>query len=78
MPGKKLPILEVEDLVITNDGRGLIFHDDGTNAHRGSWGGPSIKYSGTADGWIKSAIVSGNKYGPTGAAVYIPFYLTRP
>lgn len=76
MPGSKIPVLEVERLGLTDDGRGLIFYNDGTNVYKGSWGGKtSGKFSGSADAWVKVHFISGSTYGPTGASLYIPGWL---
>ncbi|MBE3094895.1 MAG: hypothetical protein IMZ52_07665 [Actinobacteria bacterium] len=78
MVGSKIPVLEVERLGITDDGRGVIFYEDGKNAHINTINHSIIKYSGSADGWLKFGFVSGSTYGATGATAYVPFYRTKP
>jgi hypothetical protein len=78
MVGANIPVLEIEKFKLSKDGRGFILYEDGINAHINSISHSIIKYSGTADGWAKFHLVSGSTYGPTGAAVYFPFYRTKP
>lgn len=78
MPGAKIPVLEIERLGLTDDGRGFIVYDDGTNFHKGDWnfGGGSAP-SGIANAWFKIHFVSSSTYGPTGMAYYIPCFSTN-
>lgn len=49
MPGKKLDVVQTEDVLITDDGRGLKFYNDGTNVLIArAWDGPYYQ-SGTQD-----------------------------
>lgn len=78
MTGAKIPILEIEKLSITDDGRGFYFYDDGTNFRRGSCklstsGAPS----GGSNAWLKIHMVSSSTYGATGSTYYIPCYEKR-
>lgn len=88
MPGKKISELEIERLLITDDGRGLIVYDDATNfktAATSPWGGGVVSSSVLLDtrtllptassmGWLKIHYISGSTYGATGAACYIPVF----
>ena len=86
MVGSKIPVLEIERLGITEDGRGFVLYNDATNMviQSGSpWTGISSnvvgarkKFFPTASsmGWLKIHYVSGSTYGPTGATCYIPVY----
>jgi len=84
MPGSKIPVLEIENLTITKDGRGIVLYDDGDNVNLGeSWTGISSNAAGStkyffpalsSSGWVGVHIVSGSTYGPTGATYYIPLY----
>lgn len=78
MVGAKIPVLEIEKFKLSEDGRGIIIYNDGTNVNIHSISHSVIKFSGTADGWLKFHYVSGSTYGPTGASAYIPFYTTEP
>ena len=74
--GSKIPVLESERFIISDDGRGLIFYNDGTNVYKASWDGKTAgKFSGSADAWMKVHFISGSSFGPTGAALYIPCWL---
>ena len=84
MPGAKIPVLEIENLFLSDDGRGLIVYNDGTNFYKGRvWTGIppsslSTKAKGFAaassSGWLKVHMISSSTYGPTGATYYIPIY----
>lgn len=86
MPGAKIPVLEIERLVLTDDGRGLIAYDDGTNflyASTSPWTGISSQVDGASRkflpaasslAWLKVHYISGTTYGATGATGYIPVY----
>jgi hypothetical protein len=84
MVGAKIPVLEVEDYLVTKDGRGIILHNDGKNVLLGrNWTGipPSSNSPKTkcfpaisSSGWVGISIISGSTYGPTGATYYIPIY----
>lgn len=84
MPGAKIPVLEIENLMITDNGRGLLIYDDGTNVHLGSdWTGISSNTAGaskeffpaaSSSGYIGINIISGSTYGPTGQLFYIPIF----
>jgi hypothetical protein len=72
MPGKKLPVLEVGDLLITNDGNGIIFYNDGTNAQVGAWETLYTPSNQNAAGWFKMRYMSGST--STLTTGYVPFY----
>jgi hypothetical protein len=86
MPGAKIPVLEIERLGLTEDGRGIVLYNDGINfvvQSASPWTG--ISSNGTASskkffpsvssmGWLKVHYVSSSTYGPTGATAYIPIY----
>ena len=90
MPGAKIPVLEIEKLKITQDGRGLIFYNDATNLviqSASPWTSSAYPYSSTSAksdrslfpvassmGWLKCHYVSGSTYGATGATCYIPVF----
>lgn len=90
MPGAKIPVLEIEKLKIKEDGRGLIFYNDGTNLNISAtspWTCSAYPHSSTSTlsvrscfpvassmGWLKCHYISGTTYGPTGATVYIPIF----
>ena len=86
MVGAKIPVLEVEKLKITNDGRGIIVYDDGTNfwfSTSSPWTGISSNTVGSGKkffpvassaGWLRVKYISGSTYGATGATCYIPIY----
>jgi len=84
MAGAKIPVLEVEDYLVTKDGRGIILYNDGKNVLLGrNWTGipPSSASTKTecfpamsSSGWIAVSVISGSTFGPTGAAYYIPLY----
>ena len=89
MTGAKIPVLEIENLFIKEDGRGLILYNDGTNlletgaspwtgvnASGGHAVGDTKKFltTGSAIGWMKIHYISGSTYGPTGASAYIPIF----
>lgn len=86
MPGSKIPVLEIERLGLTEDGRGIVLYNDATNLLIDSaspWTGPSSTAIGATKqffpaassmGWLKLHYVSGSIYGPTGASCYIPIY----
>jgi len=87
MPGAKIPVLEIENLFMSNDGRGLIVYNDGTNFLKGRvWTGipPSsastrAKFfpAASSSGWAKVHVISGGTattYGATGQTYYIPVY----
>jgi len=84
MPGAKIPVLEIENLTITDNGRGILLYNDGTNVHLGQdWTGISSQSSeaskkffpaASSSGWVGIHLISGNTYGPTGAVYYIPLF----
>jgi len=84
MTGSKIPVLEIENLMITDNGRGILLYNDGTNVHLGqTWTGISSNVSNaitkffpaaSSSGWIGVNIISGSTYGPTGAVYYIPLF----
>jgi len=84
MPGAKIPVLEVENLLVTKNGRGLLIYNDGKNVLLGqSWTGISSNNANadkkffpaaSSSGYIGINIISGSTYGPTGAIYYIPIY----
>jgi hypothetical protein len=90
MPGSKIPVLEIEKLKVTEDGRGLVFYNDGTNLRIGTtspWTSSAYLRSGTSAltdrasfpcasslSWLKVHYVSSSTFGPTGATCYIPVF----
>ena len=84
MPGAKIPVLEIENLTITKDGRGILLYNDGDNVHIGKdWTGISSQISNStkkffpaasSSGWVGVNIISGSTFGPTGAIYYIPIF----
>ena len=84
MPGSKIPVLEIENLMITDNGRGILLYNDGTNVHLGQdWTGISSNTTGankkffpaaSSSGYVGVHIISGSTYGPTGAIYYIPLF----
>ena len=86
MPGAKIPVLEIENLFLTEDGRGLVMHNDATNfviQSASPWTGISGQCAGggkkffpaaSSMGWLKVHYVSSSTYGATGAACYIPLF----
>jgi len=84
MAGAKIPVLEVENLLVTKNGRGILVYNDGTNFHLGQdWTGISSQASNaskkffpaaSSSGYIGVHVISGSSYGPTGQLYYIPLY----
>jgi len=90
MPGSKLPVLEVERIGLTEDGRGIVMYNDATNFVIKSatpWSCTAYNQSGTSAltdraclpvasslGWLKIHYVSGSTYSATGATAYIPVF----
>ena len=90
MPGSKIPVLEVERLGLSEDGRGLVLYNDATNfvvQSASPWTCGAYMHSSTSVltdrgclpvassmGWLKIHYVSGSTYGPTGATCYIPVF----
>ena len=86
MPGSDIDEVEIENLLMTQDGRGIILYNDATNFVMQSashWTGVSGQSAGankkffpaaSSMGWLKIHYVSGSTYGATGATAYIPFY----
>jgi len=86
MPGAKIPVLEIERLGITEDGRGIVLYNDATNfviQSSSPWTGISSNSTGASKkffpaassmGWLKIHYVSSSTYGATGATCYIPVY----
>lgn len=88
--GAKIPVLEIEDLRLKEDGRGFIVHNDASNFVIQSatpWTSTAYDQSGASTrtdhiclpvasslGWLKIHYVSGSTYGPTGATCYIPVF----
>jgi len=82
MPGAKIPVLEVDNLFISNDGRGPIFYNDGTNCLIGrNWTGippssastrPKYFPAASSSGWIRVKTISGST--ATETTYYIPIY----
>jgi len=70
MPGAKIPVIEVEKLIISRDGRGLYVYSDGDTFYSGgasTWTGVSGQSSGSsvkflvapsATGWLKVSYAS--------------------
>jgi len=73
MTGSKIPILEVEKLTLTRDGRGLIVPHDGDNLYLGTFTTTFPASSATA-GWLRVRYTSGSTYGATGSTLYMPLY----
>lgn len=86
MPGAKIPVLEIENLFLKEDGRGLILYQDDTNfavKSTSPWTGISSQSVGNSRkffpaassmGWLKVHYISSTTYGPTGATAYIPLF----
>ncbi len=74
MVGAKIPVLEIEKFKLSEDGRGFIVYNDGTNCGLGTWTNAYTPSTAACLGWLKIHYVSGSTYGPTGAAAYIPLY----
>jgi hypothetical protein len=86
MVGAVIPVLEIEKLKISEDGRGIILKNDATNfviQSASPWTGISSQGAGSSKkffatpsslGWLKIHYVSGSTYGATGATCYIPLY----
>lgn len=87
MPGKDIDVAEIENLLITKAGRGVIVYSDATNClvegTTSPWtgissnvAGASRKFLPTASSmaWLKFHYVSSTTYGPTGATLYVPAY----
>ena len=86
MPGQDIDEVEIENLSITEDGRGLIFYNDATNfviQSASPWTGISSQAAGNSKtffpaassmGWLKVHYVSSSTYGPTGASCFIPVF----
>jgi len=85
MAGSKIPELEVEKLLINDDGRGFLFHESGRMTHDwygysysgGTVGGRHFLNTVSSAGWLKVHIISGSTFGPTGAAYYVPVFRSR-
>jgi len=68
MPGAKIPVIEIEKLSLSEDGRGLVFYDDGTNFKSGgAWStaidsGSTFKCLGVAscNAWLRVSFMSGS------------------
>jgi len=86
MPGQDIDEVEIENLLMTEDGRGLIFYNDATNfviQSASPWTGISSQAAGanktffsapSSLGWLKIHYISSSTYGATGATAYIPVY----
>jgi hypothetical protein len=84
MAGAKIPVLEIENLFLSDDGRGLIVYNDGTNFYKGRvWTGippssasirPKYFPAASSSGWLKVHTISSSTFGATGATYYIPVY----
>jgi len=82
MVGAKVPILEIEKLRISKNGRGILvyerdrLHRDwaGCNFSGSTSEGKQFLYAPSSEGWLKVHVVSGSTYGPTGASYYIPLF----
>jgi len=78
MPSAKIPVLEIEKLSLSEDGRGINVYNDGTNAwvYNDAWSLSGKSSSGgTADGWLRVSWISGNT--SSVSYVYIPFYTSK-
>ena len=86
MPGSNVEVQEIEQLLMTKSGRGIIVSVDNYNCQVEStspWTGISSQAAGASRkflpaasslAWIKFHYVSGSTYGPTGATLYVPAY----
>jgi len=87
MVGAKIPVLEIENLFLSDDGRGLIVYNDGVNFYKGRvWTGippssasarPKFFSAASSSGWLKVHVISGagaTTYGATGQTYFIPIY----
>jgi len=86
MAGSKIPVLEIENLFLKEDGRGLVMYNDASNfviQSASPWTGVSSQSVGASKkffpaassmGWLKVHYVSSSTYGATGAACYIPLF----
>ena len=90
MAGSKIPVIEVERLALSKDGRGLVVYSDATNFVVQSatpWTCGAYLQSSTSllteraclptassMGWLKIHYVSGSTYGATGATCYVPVF----
>lgn len=82
MPGLKYPVVEIEKLLITDDGRGIVLYNDGTNFLKGRvWTGippstnstrPKALPAASSSGWLKICTMSGSTN--TESTYYIPLY----
>ena len=81
MVGAKIPVLEIENLFMSDDGRGLIVYNDGTNFLKGrNWTGvlpssnsirPRFFPTASSSGWVRVKTISGSA---SEATYYIPVY----
>jgi len=86
MPGQDIDEVEIENLLMTEDGRGIVLYNDGINfviQSASPWTAPSSTAAGASEqlfpaassmGWLKIHYISGSTYGATGATAYIPVY----
>jgi len=89
MPGSKIPVLEIEKLKLTRDGRGIEVYNDGNNLIKsrvwlglhgsgskssGCSASPRFLIAASSSGWLKIHMISGSTYGVTGATYFIPVF----
>ena len=83
MPGARIPVLESEKFTISNDGRGLIVFDDGTNFKSGGAWSAAVDSGATfaclplasCNAWMRVTFMSGSA-GSLGYG-YIPILSSR-
>lgn len=83
MPGARLPVVEIEKLMIAEDGRGLNFYDDGTNYKSGgAWSAAATSGAifaclplASCSAWLRVTFMSGSS-GSLGYG-YIPVLNNR-
>jgi hypothetical protein len=81
MPGAKIPVLEIENLFMSDDGRGITVYNDGTNFLKNRcWTGipnssnsTRVKFfpAASSSGWVRVKTISGSS---AEATYYIPVY----
>jgi hypothetical protein len=88
MVGAKIPVLETQNLFISDDGRGLIVYNDGTNFYKGRvWTGvvvsgatttnlrPKLFPAASSSGWLKIHVISGGAAAATYGATGQTYYI---
>jgi len=74
MTGSDIPVLEIEKLTLTKDGRGLIIPWDADNLHVVAGTAGSSPSANATAGWLRIRYTSGSTYGATGSTLYAPLY----